>query len=101
MTTSLIISLIVLFLHATTWEGHIFEGIKKIIPPEGKLYKPIYGCPICMTPWWGSVIYWIFFAVSIPNWLLVIGAAAGLSVIWVVLIDFKNACLEYIKDNKK
>lgn len=94
---ALIISLIILFIHSTTWEGMIFENIKKIIKPEGMIYKPIYGCPICMTPWWGSLLYWIFFGVSVSDWFLIVGMASGLSVIWVVLIDFKDACIEYIK----
>lgn len=87
---ALIISLTVLFIHATTWEGHIFESIKNIIPPKGKLYKPIYGCPICMTPWYGTAIYMIFFSGSFSEWLLTIGSAAGFSVIWVLLISIKD-----------
>lgn len=96
---ALIISLIVLFLHACTWDGMIFEKVKTLLKPEGMLYKPIYGCPICMTPWWGTLMYWVFFAVSLEDWLLTVGMASGLSVIWVVLIDFKDACIEYIKKN--
>lgn len=94
MIHALIISLIVLFIHACTWEGMIFAKIKKFIKPEGMLYKPIYGCPICMTPYWGTAIYWLFFNNSIQDWILTIGAAAGLSVLYVLLIDIKD----YIKD---
>lgn len=90
MTQALIISFIVLFIHATTWEGHIFEGVKKIIKPEGKLYKPIYGCPICMCPWWGTVLYLILFNESFKDWFITIGAAAGLSVLYVLLIQIKD-----------
>jgi hypothetical protein len=90
IATALIISLIVLFLHATTWDGHIFEGIKKVIKPVGKIYKPIYGCPICMTPWWGSIIYLLFFKVGFEHWLLTIGTASGFSVLWVLVIDIKD-----------
>lgn len=86
--------LIVMFLHATSWDGMIFEDIKKYIKPEGMLYKPIYGCPICMTPWWGTVIYWIFFHNSGVDWLLTIGAASGLSVIGVVFLAIRETCIE-------
>lgn len=95
ITISIIIASIVLFIHACTWEGMIFEGVKKIIKPEGMLYKPIYGCPICMTPWWGSLIYWLFIGISIPNWILIVGTASGFSVISVVLIDIREAALKY------
>lgn len=97
---ALIISLIVLFLHATTWKGMIFEKIKKIIKPEGMLYKPIYGCPICMEIWWGSLIYWIFFHNSFREYVLVLFASAGMSVIYVILITLRDAALEYIKTKK-
>lgn len=99
---ALIISLIVLFLHATTWDGMIFQKIKDVIKPEGMLYKPVYGCPICMTPWWGTLIYFIFFADfgvgtwgAISDWLITIGMAAGLSVIWVVVLSAREFFVEY------
>jgi hypothetical protein len=91
---ALVIALIVLFLHSCTWDGEIFEGVKRLIKPEKKISKPIYGCPICMTPWWGTLIYWIFFHSSVQDWLLTVGAAAGMSVISVVLIDIKDYCVE-------
>jgi len=87
---ALIISLIVLFIHATTWDGHIFAGIKKLIKPEGKLYKPVYGCPICMTPYYGTAIYWLIYGFGIADWTVTVGAAAGFSVLWVLIIDIKD-----------
>lgn len=87
---ALTISLIVLFLHATTWDGHIFEGIKKLIKPEGKFYKPIYGCPICMSPWHGTYLYWLLYHISVIDWLVTIFTAAGFAVIWALIIDIKD-----------
>jgi len=87
---SFIVAMMVLFLHATTWEGMIFEGIKKIIPPKGMLYKPIYGCPICMTPWWGTVIYLLTQDFDWKIWLLSIGCASGINVISVVLLSARE-----------
>lgn len=90
------LSLIVLFIHATTWEGMIFEKIKDYIKPKGILYKPIYGCPICMTPWWGTLLYLIFFynCLSITAWLWMVGAAAGFAVIWVCLLSLRDWAVE-------
>jgi len=85
-----IIAMIVLFIHACSWKGMIFEGIKKLIKPEGHLYKPIYGCPICMTPYYGTIVYLIFFRLSVMDWLLTIGTAAGISVLSVLLIDIRD-----------
>nr|WP_179415606.1 hypothetical protein [Mucilaginibacter sp. E4BP6]NYE68045.1 hypothetical protein [Mucilaginibacter sp. E4BP6] len=89
-----IIAMIVLFIHACSWKGMIFEGIKKLIKPEGHIYKPIYGCPICMTPYYGTIMYLLFFRLSFVDWLLTIGTAAGMGVISVILIDIKDGiCL--------
>lgn len=86
------ISLIVLFIHATTWEGMIFEKIKDFIKPEGMLYKPIYGCPICMTPWYGTIMYLVFWrnCLSWSGWFWTVGAAAGLSVLWVCALSLRD-----------
>jgi len=86
-----IIAMIVLFIHACSWHGMIFEGIKRIIKPEGYLYKPIYGCPICMTPYYGTIIYLLFFRLSFVDWLLTTGTASGISVLCVLLIDIKDS----------
>ncbi|MBC7451513.1 MAG: hypothetical protein H7259_08505 [Cytophagales bacterium] len=96
-----IIAMIVLFIHSTTWKGMIFEGIKKIIKPEGMLYKPIYGCPICMAPYYGTILYLIFFRLSISDYVLTIGTAAGLSVISVIIIDIKDYRIFKIKQGEE
>lgn len=43
-----------------------------------------------MTPWWGTLIYWVFFGTNLSDWLLTVGAAAGFSVISVVIIHAKD-----------
>lgn len=98
---AIIIALIVLFLHATTWDGHIFEGIRKLVDEDSKISKPIYNCPICMTPWWGTLIYWLFFNISLIDWLLTVGAASGFGVLSVILIhakDFFSTNTKYIEE---
>ena len=87
---ALIIAMIVLFLHACSWRGMIFSGIKNLVPPRGMLYKPLYGCPICMTPWYGTLIYFLFFEPAVTSWLLTVGTASGFNVLSVLLIDIKD-----------
>ncbi len=101
ITQALAIAMIILFLHATTWDGHIFEGIRKYIDEDKKISKPIYNCPICMTPWWGSLIYFLLMPYGdMATWqgwqsyLLTIGAAGGMSVISVILIVIKDFCVD-------
>lgn len=97
IATGFIISCIVLFFHFTSWDKQIFSKIKKLVPPENPISKPLYGCPVCMTPWWGSAIYWIFFHEGIRDYLLSLGVAAGLAVIYAILITMKNY-LDEIKE---
>lgn len=58
---ALIIALIVYFIKVTTWPGMIFEkaGIWSEKTFGEYLNKPLLGCPVCMTPWWGTIIYLI------------------------------------------
>jgi len=52
-----IIAMAVLFLHATTWEGMIFQKVPEWlwdVPVWMK--KPLYSCPVCMSFWWGVFI---------------------------------------------
>lgn len=87
---ALIISLIVWFIKATTWKGHIFEKvddfIQFLLTPRAwyeltvleidssqierkprKIYMPIIGCNLCMTPWWGFAIYTLAHFEHIPG----------------------------------
>lgn len=116
---ALIIALIVFFIKATTWKGHIFEGIdiflqqiltkdnwrRNAAPPfkkePMKIYKPLIGCNICMTPWWGFVIYTIAHYNLIPGFepytfwrvLLTLFIAGGISALFN-LIGQLNAHIE-------
>ena len=96
MTNGIVISLAIIFMHACTWDGMIFAGIKKIIKPDWFISKPIYRCPICMTPWWGTLFY--FFLQPSPtliNWLSTIAVAAGLYVLYVCLLTIREAAMTY------
>ena len=59
--TSFIISFIVIAIHLTFQAGEIFQFVsrwgKKHI--KGKWQKPVFSCPICMTPWYGIPVYFI------------------------------------------
>lgn len=91
---AVIIASIVLFIHSCTWDGMIFGKVKNFIKPEGMFYKPVYGCPICMTPWWGTLIYWLFFHISLQDWILTVGTASGLSVVSICLLALRDAALK-------
>lgn len=54
-----IIAMLVLSIWYTMKEGEIFEGLGNWL--ERKLHPafhpPVFGCPVCMTPWYGSICY--------------------------------------------
>lgn len=73
---------------ATMWEDAIFEFVRKSFERESisdRLKKPIYDCPICMTMWYGSALYWLIWGNSVSEWLIVTVAAMGLNTVFVKL----------------
>lgn len=90
ITTALSISLIVLFVHATSWDGMINDWIKNYIDPNSKLSNPVYDCPICMTPYYGFILIIIMhiFGVTMYSFIeyfLILGIASGFSTIWAII----------------
>lgn len=62
----IIIALMVYAVHATMWEGMIFSFVSdwadKRLP--GWMQSPLWACPTCMVPWYGSVLFLVLF----PGW---------------------------------
>jgi hypothetical protein len=63
--------------------GRLGDFIDERLPDF--LYKPIAGCPICMVPYYGSVLYWVIWHVSWQHWLITVIASMGLNVVIVKL----------------
>lgn len=87
---ALIISLTVFALHASAWEGMIFGKIREYISPDSFIAKPLYGCPICMTPYYGAAIaigmmLTDTYSFSFYELILTLGAATGLSTIFAII----------------
>lgn len=91
----ILISLVIYFIKATTWPGMIFEKPAAWIESKLGEYwsKPIIGCPVCMTPWWGTALYlighfaWVpgFEILSFPTIIFTVFGAAGLSTVILML----------------
>lgn len=84
MTHIIIIFFIVLAIWYTMQPKEIFEQLGyflKLILPK-KLWPPVFECNVCMTPWYGSIVYWILpWERSFIWWLPVVIAAMGLQVV--------------------
>ena len=92
--TAFIIAFIVYFIKATTWKGMIFYTLSEKLEswPE-TIKKPLYECPICMTPWWGIIIYLVGHYVGMPEFseltiqilLFTVFTAAGINTIFLII----------------
>ena len=95
LTAAFIIAFMVYFIKSTTWKGMIFYPIAQKLHdalPE-KLRKPLFECPICMTPWWGIVIYIIGHYTDLPEFgeltfqrvIFTVFTAAGINTILLIV----------------
>ena len=87
----IIISLIVLFIHACFGGGMILEPLRvifyKLTVKVTILRKPLYSCVTCMTPWYGSAIGFLIYGIDSET-IVAVGAASGLNFIISKIIDF-------------
>lgn len=89
------ISLIVYAIYYSMEEGEIFGGLGTWFEnnlPEA-IHKPVFACHICMTPWYGTGLY--FLIPLLPAWIPLVIAAMGLNAVLSKLfakdeIDVKN-----------
>lgn len=49
------------------------------LPP--KLHNPIFECPMCMGPYYGSLFYWVVYHQSIKEWLVIFVTIIGFNYI--------------------
>lgn len=92
--TAFCIAFIVLFMHTTTTEGHIFNRPAQWLEnhlPEWTI-KPLFGCPICMTPYWGTALYLLLFDHhnGIKAGIATVATAAGISCLLVFFSIIAN-----------
>lgn len=76
-----IISLIVLAIYYTMLEGEIFGWLGKLLSRlPNQIHPALFECNVCMTPWYGSVIYLILYGVN-WQWPVVVSVAMGMNVV--------------------
>ena len=95
---SILIAFAVLFIHTTTTEGHIFEDVANFLDTKlpDWIIKPLYGCPICMSFWYGSVFY--LFYNGFDKWIvIVVFCAAGIN---AALVNLNNTISDLQRDTQ-
>lgn len=86
---SFIIAFIVFGLHYIMYtHGMIFSFVAdwaaRVKLPQ-YIDKPLYSCPICMVPWWGTAIYWAVWGNSVGEWIFVVICGMGINAVIVFL----------------
>lgn len=78
-----IIGLLTLSIWYTMQEGEIFSfagrWFEKHTPTI--LHPPLFECNVCLTFWYGSVLYWIIFHESVLCWIVSVIVAMGINII--------------------
>jgi len=80
LESAVIISFLVLSIHYTMQEGEIFGALGTWFykhTPE-KLHQPLYDCNVCMSPYYGSVLYVLIYGVN-WQWPIVVITAMGIN----------------------
>lgn len=86
-----ILSFLVFAIHYTMQEGEIFEGLGKLFSRlPSYVHDPLYDCPVCMVPWYGSIIFLIFWQGDVTEWIMTIFPAMGLNAIILKLAPDKD-----------
>ena len=75
------------FIHACTWEGMLLFALnEKLWNLTPKIKKPLFDCPVCMVPYYGSGIIalscyrsgvWIDWF----SWIIILATAGGINAI--------------------
>jgi len=79
---AVIVSFSVMAIWCCMLETMIFGRIRNLNIPEW-MEEPLYGCVVCMTPYYGSAIYWIFLGDGMIEWILVILVSMGIATFFV------------------
>lgn len=83
ITAAVIIAFIVLSIHYTMLEGEIFGALgrwfERHLPYA--IHPSVFECNVCMTPWYGSVIYVAIWGIN-WQWPVVVIAAMGINVLF-------------------
>lgn len=82
LSHSLIIALLVLSIHYTMLEGEMFSALGRFFERTlpAAIHPSIFECNVCMTPWYGSIIYVLIYGVN-WQWPVVVITAMGFNIV--------------------
>ncbi len=84
------ISFVVLFVHASTWEGMLLQFIPSFFwDAPVWVKKPLFDCPVCMAPWYGALVM-VFSGWYPDNWVqpfIILAISGGINVVASSIIN--------------
>lgn len=93
MEFAAIIALSVFAIYYTMQPGEIFgklgDWFSKHLPSA--IHSPVFDCPVCMTPWYGSLLYALMIGFhDFWSWFMAVIPAMGLNAVLVKLFPDKD-----------
>lgn len=82
-----ILTLVVWTIHCLFWDGMILGFVSRWLSYKIPLWaqKIVYACAMCMTPYYGSALYWLYWGDSWQEMLKIIACSIGLSAMIITL----------------
>lgn len=79
-----IIALLVLSIHYTMQPDEIFgklgDWLEDHLPDA--IHPAVFDCPVCMSPWYGSILYWLTpWHHELWQWPVIVIGAMGVNVV--------------------
>ena len=87
----LIVTFIVYAIYFTMLRNMIFGRVRDLFKWVPEFWqKPIFACSVCMTPYYGSVVYWLIWGNSVREWVIVVISAMGLMAVFVKMFPYAD-----------
>jgi|GEM_PF-4204250 len=107
LTNIVIISILVFAIWYMFLEDEIFGFVNKLFGGREKMWqKPIYTCPACMAPWWGTLFYFALHYGGIESfsnirWTVILVTVFGSMGLNAILLKLFSKDDQIIKELKK
>lgn len=85
-----IVTSVVWAFYAVFWDGMILGPVSRWLSYRIPTWLQfiLWACPVCMTPYYGSAVYWTLWHNSVLEWIVCIMGALGVS---AIILNFQNS----------
>lgn len=90
LTNAILCSLSILFVYTVFQDEYILGRLCTPAKWLGELYKPLVGCMVCMTPYYGLVYSAIFLHYGLKDFIQFVFVVGGLNCLIGAIVGFLN-----------